>query len=136
MEDTEFDAVLVCLALTQAGYDVYSRRVDTAMELREELNTGEWDLVIAEYTMRGFTGIKALNIVRERHADVPFIFVSAPSAKTVPSPPCEPARTTTSPRATWRGWRRPWSANCARVRCAASGTSRTSAWPTSRITTR
>jgi diguanylate cyclase (GGDEF)-like protein len=76
VEDTEFDAVMVCLALTQAGYDVYARRVDTAMELREELNTGEWDLVIAEYTMRGFTGIKALNIVRERHADVPFIFVS------------------------------------------------------------
>lgn len=77
VEDTEDDATLVSLALTRAGFDVYARRVDTAAALRHELDTEEWDLVIADYTMAGFGGTKALHIVRERRADVPFIFVSA-----------------------------------------------------------
>lgn len=76
VEDTEADATLVSLALTRAGFDVYAKRVDTAAALRQELDSEEWDLVIADYAMPGFSGTKALNIVRERHADVPFIFVS------------------------------------------------------------
>jgi diguanylate cyclase (GGDEF)-like protein len=76
VEDTADDATLVCRALTRAGYDVYARRVDTAADLRHELATADWDLVIADYTMPGFTGTTALSIVRERQADLPFIFVS------------------------------------------------------------
>ncbi len=44
--------------------------------LRRELGEAEWDLVIADYTMPGFSGTKALAIVREQHPDLPFIFVS------------------------------------------------------------
>lgn len=76
VEDSEDDATLVGRALSRAGYDVCARRVDTAADLRHELATADWDLVIADYTMPGFTGTTALSIVRERHADVPFIFVS------------------------------------------------------------
>ncbi|HEX6161722.1 MAG TPA: EAL domain-containing protein [Vicinamibacterales bacterium] len=76
VEDTEDDAALVQLALTRAGYDVFARRVDSADALRRELHQSEWDLVIADYTMPGFSGTKALAIVREQHPDLPFIFVS------------------------------------------------------------
>ena len=76
VEDTEDDAALVQRALTRAGYDVFARRVDTADGLRSELHQSEWDLVIADYTMPGFSGTKALAIVREQHPDLPFIFVS------------------------------------------------------------
>jgi len=76
VEDRPDDAALIELALTRAGYDVLARRVDCADALRRELNESEWDLVIADYTMPGFSGTKALAIVREQHADVPFIFVS------------------------------------------------------------
>ncbi len=76
VEDTEDDAALVQLALTRAGFDVLARRVDTADELRRELHDNEWDLVIADYTMPGFSGTRALAIVREQHPDLPFIFVS------------------------------------------------------------
>ena len=76
VEDTEDDAALVQLALTRAGYDVFARRVDSAEALRRELHQSGWDLVIADYTMPGFSGTKALAIVREQHADLPFIFVS------------------------------------------------------------
>jgi diguanylate cyclase (GGDEF)-like protein len=76
VEDTEDDAALVAAALTRAGYHVFARRVDTADNLRQELEESEWDLVIADYTIPGFSGTKALSIVREQHADLPFIFVS------------------------------------------------------------
>jgi diguanylate cyclase (GGDEF)-like protein len=76
VEDTQDDAALIELALTRAGYDVFARRVDGADALRHALDEAEWDLVIADYTMPGFSGTKALAIVREQHADLPFIFVS------------------------------------------------------------
>jgi diguanylate cyclase (GGDEF)-like protein len=76
VEDTEDDAALVAAALTRAGYHVFARRVDTAEDLRQELEESEWDLVIADYTIPGFSGTKALAIVREQHTDLPFIFVS------------------------------------------------------------
>jgi diguanylate cyclase (GGDEF)-like protein len=76
VEDTEDDAALVARELMQSGYDVFARRVDGAAALRRELDEAEWDLVIADYTMPGFSGTKALAIVREQHPDLPFIFVS------------------------------------------------------------
>ena len=76
VEDTEDDAALVRAALTRAGYHVFARRVDTASELRREIGAAEWDLVIADYAMPGFSGTKALAIVRDQHPDLPFIFVS------------------------------------------------------------
>ena len=76
VEDTEDDATLVQLALTRAGFDVLARRVDGADALRRELHESEWDLIIADYTMPGFSGTRALAIVREQHPDLPFIFVS------------------------------------------------------------
>jgi diguanylate cyclase (GGDEF)-like protein len=76
VEDTEDDAALVQLSLIRAGYDVTARRVDSAESLRHELDNCEWDIVIADYTMPGFSGTKALAIVRAEHPDLPFIFVS------------------------------------------------------------
>jgi len=76
VEDTEDDAALIELALSRAGYDVFARRVASADALRQELHHSEWDLVVADYTMPGFSGTKALAIVREQHPDLPFIFVS------------------------------------------------------------
>jgi len=76
VEDTEDDAALVAAALTRAGYHVSARRVDTADDLRRELDEAEWDLVIADYTIPALGGTKALTIVREQHPDLPFIFVS------------------------------------------------------------
>jgi diguanylate cyclase (GGDEF)-like protein len=76
VEDKEDDAALVAAALTRAGYRVHARRVDTASDLRHELDASDWDLVIADYTIPGFSGTKALAIVREQNPDLPFIFVS------------------------------------------------------------
>ncbi len=50
-------------------------RVDSARKLADALER-EWDLIIADYTMPGFSGTTALSMVRDRGLEVPFIFVS------------------------------------------------------------
>jgi diguanylate cyclase (GGDEF)-like protein len=75
VEDSENDALLLLEHLRQGGYDPQCARVDSAKGLSEALEH-EWDLVIADYTMPGFSGTSALSIVRDRGLDVPFIFVS------------------------------------------------------------
>jgi signal transduction histidine kinase len=76
VEDQEDDTLLLVRELKHSGFDVIHRRVDTAEALGEALDTGEWDVVFADYTMPGFSGTTALHLVRRRGADLPFIFVS------------------------------------------------------------
>ena len=76
VEDAEVDALIVRHELSCAGFDVFAVRVDSADALRRELTAAQWNLVISDYTMPGFTGAEALAIVRERDAHVPFIFIS------------------------------------------------------------
>lgn len=75
VEDSEDDAQLLLLALQRGGLLVESRRVDTAAGLREAL--GEpWDAVLSDYSMPGFSGTEALDIVRAHDPFLPFIVVS------------------------------------------------------------
>ncbi len=76
IEDSEDDAALVVRALTRGGYTVIVERVDTPAALRAALGRQAWDIAIADYTMPSFSGTVALQMLRERDADLPFIFVS------------------------------------------------------------
>ena len=76
IEDSEEDCALLLRTLRQGGYDVSHKRVDTADALHKMLCERQWDCVISDFSMPGFSGISALKIVREKDPDVPFIFVS------------------------------------------------------------
>lgn len=76
IEDSEDDVELVRVLLRNASYETTVRRVETAEALNDALTEGAWDLVIGDYTMPNFSGLKALEIVRARGVDAPFIFVS------------------------------------------------------------
>jgi len=76
VEDSLEDTALLLRELQRAGYDVVHERVDTADTLDAALASPPWDLVISDYSMPGFTGVAALERVRQRDPDVPFIFVS------------------------------------------------------------
>jgi len=76
IEDSEDDCTLLLRTLRQSGYDLLHKRVDTACELRNALHERQWDCVISDFSMPGFSGFSALQIVRENDANVPFIFVS------------------------------------------------------------
>jgi diguanylate cyclase (GGDEF)-like protein len=76
IEDSEDDAALVVRALTFSGYEVMAERVETGAALVEALEKQSWDLAIADYSMPRFSGTAALELLRERDPDMPFIFVS------------------------------------------------------------
>lgn len=76
VEDSEEDCVLLLRILRQGGYQVSHTRVDTAEALQNALRERQWDCVISDFSMPGFSGISALKIVRDKDPNVPFIFVS------------------------------------------------------------
>ncbi len=75
-EDSEDDALLLARELRRVGYDLSYERVDTPAGMRAALDRQAWDLVLGDYNMPHFSGPAALELVRERDPDVPFIFVS------------------------------------------------------------
>lgn len=75
LEDSEDDALLAVEELRRNGYDLYFERVQTREELEEAL-ARPWDAVLADYRLPHFSGLEALEIIRERDPDLPFIIVS------------------------------------------------------------
>ena len=76
IEDNENDADLVIRHLEKANMAGRVRRVESADELKEALQSGQWDVVIADYSLPQFNALAALKIVRETDTDIPFIVVS------------------------------------------------------------
>ncbi len=76
VEDSEDDAALIVRELQRGGFDVSHQRVDTATVMNTALETQEWDLVVSDYSMPGFSGEEALKILRTKSLDIPFIYVS------------------------------------------------------------
>ena len=76
IEDSEDDSQLLARELRKGGFSLHSERVASTAALRSALESGEWDLVVSDHNMPGFTGLDALRIVREGQSDLPFIFVS------------------------------------------------------------
>lgn len=76
VEDSEIDTELVCAQLKQGGYDVQFRRVDTEADFAAALTEESWDLVISDFSMPHFDGLRAFDLFRMRGLDIPFIYVS------------------------------------------------------------
>jgi signal transduction histidine kinase len=77
VENSENDAILIADFLTQAGYEIDCHRVETAQGLTAALAPpASWDLVLSDYSLPGFGGLKALKIYQESGLDIPFILIS------------------------------------------------------------
>src|SRR5260370_9909471 len=76
IEDSEDDAALLLLELRRGGYDTTHERVDTPAALSAALDTQKWDLVISDHSMPYFSGGEALQLLRQKDSEVPFIFVA------------------------------------------------------------
>ncbi len=75
LEDDVNDAELVQLELAHEIPDIAWRHVTSEAAFRAAV-VDPPDLVLADYSLPGFDGFKALSILREHHPDVPLIFVS------------------------------------------------------------
>ncbi len=76
IEDNPDDACLVVRELERSGYEVISKRVDTAADLSEALEGGGWDAITCDWVMPRFSAPAALELIRQQQCDVPVIVVS------------------------------------------------------------
>jgi CheY-like chemotaxis protein len=76
VEDSRDDAVLLVKALERGGFDVAPTVVATAEAMAKALDSGEWDIVFADYVLPQFSGLEALELLHAKGIQVPFIFVS------------------------------------------------------------
>jgi signal transduction histidine kinase len=74
-EDNPADAELVVRELRRAGFAFEWQRVDTEAAFLERLNDG-LDLVLSDYDMPQFSGLRALELLKKSRLEVPFIIVS------------------------------------------------------------
>ncbi len=75
LEDNDEDHALVAVHLRRGGIDADLQRVENEAELIEQLYH-DWDLILSDYNLPGYSGLAALDKVRAMGKLVPFILVS------------------------------------------------------------
>ena len=75
LEDSPNDAELMIETLREAGFDPTFRRVDSKDAYLRELDQPP-DFILSDYSMPQFTAQDALQLMKERGLDLPFIIVS------------------------------------------------------------
>jgi two-component system, cell cycle sensor histidine kinase and response regulator CckA len=75
VEDDPRDAELVLLELCRADFNPDWRRVDTEQDFLNHLDA-DLDVILCDYAVPRFNGLRALRLLNERKIDVPLILVS------------------------------------------------------------
>lgn len=76
VEDSEDDLFLLLHELRKGGYSPEYLSVCTSEPMRKALASSEWDVVISDYNMPGFSALAALDLLKASGLDLPFILVS------------------------------------------------------------
>lgn len=76
LEDNAMDAELIYEDLEKAGLSCDVTRVESKTEFTAALSKSNFDLIISDFSMPGYSGNDALIYVHEHFPDTPFIFVS------------------------------------------------------------
>lgn len=76
VEDSESDYELMCYRLKANGMQASTGRVDELQALKHALEHEQWDVVISDHRLPGFSSEEALQVVRDSGLGLPFIIVS------------------------------------------------------------
>lgn len=76
VDDSEDDAEFIQLEIKKAGYELTVVRVESADALQAALTQQDWDLVLSDNSMPGFSASAALRVLQGTGKDIPFIIVS------------------------------------------------------------
>ena len=76
LEDNPTDAELIHSMLEAGDIASTIQRVETPADFEAALDQGCFDLIISDHTLPSFDGLSALALARQKHPEVPFIFVS------------------------------------------------------------
>ena len=75
LEDRPSDAELTLHELRRAGYEPAWKRVETEADYLAQLDQG-WEIILADYNLPQFSGLQALELLKARGLDIPFIIIS------------------------------------------------------------
>jgi two-component system cell cycle sensor histidine kinase/response regulator CckA len=75
VEDNPNDAKMVLRELSHSGFDAIAKRVDTESEYLASLHDNH-QLILSDFTMPEFDGIRALELLKQSGLEIPFIIVS------------------------------------------------------------
>jgi signal transduction histidine kinase len=76
IEDSELDHELVVAHLQRGGLNAQAHRVESEAQFRASLSGGEWDVILSDFNLPGFSGLIALDILKQSGRLLPFILVS------------------------------------------------------------
>jgi signal transduction histidine kinase len=75
IEDSELDHELVLAHLQRGGLNAQALRIESEAEFRALLGD-EWDVILSDFNLPGFSGLTALDILKQSGRLLPFILVS------------------------------------------------------------
>ncbi|NQW99621.1 response regulator [bacterium] len=75
-EDSDADAFLMLAALKREGYELETTRVMSSADFRAALAAHDFQVILCDYAMPGFTALDALEILDASGKDIPLIIVS------------------------------------------------------------
>lgn len=76
LEDSDDDALLIQRSLERHGFRLTLGRAQNEAQFTAALENGAWDVIVADFSLPGFSGIDALRLTRDVEPDLPFILVS------------------------------------------------------------
>jgi PAS domain S-box-containing protein len=75
VEDNPTDAELMVLRLEKEGFQLDWKRVQSEKEFLASLDSG-WDLILADWSLPQFSGLRALELIHIHKKEIPFIIIS------------------------------------------------------------
>jgi DNA-binding NtrC family response regulator len=77
LEESKDDAMLLLRFLRKSGIRIESHTLCSSLDhFKEALVSEEFDAIISDYNLGGFTGLDAHKVYSEMDGDIPFIIVS------------------------------------------------------------
>ncbi len=76
LEDNKLDAELVKATLVSGGLAFQITRVETRKDFLAAVESRQFHVILSDLSLPSFDGLSALEIVKEKSPDTPFLFVS------------------------------------------------------------
>lgn len=83
VEDSREDTALIIRHLEASGYAVHCQRVHNARTMEQALDHETWDVILCDYSLPSFAVVPAIEILRKKKLDLPFIVVSGTVGESV-----------------------------------------------------
>ena len=83
IDDQDDEVFMERRQLERDGIEFTWKRVDSEVEVRRALTEFEPDVILCDYTIPGYSGAAALELVRELRPKLPFLFVSGTIPETL-----------------------------------------------------